>query len=177
MDGQHLNLCLAKEDNKTLLTQFIHSCISEICCSSGPTYSQFFNIGWTEDEYNYIHKILLVLFNNPAVLHLDDTKMPAEFFHVPENVQVIILDCLKIRRDQLLKALAFNHSQKQTATMIDFDWRLKLVMGSSKMSSLKEPLLQLDLRVKEKDQEEILDIEMNREELDGFIKTLEAANV
>ncbi|XP_015112024.1 COMM domain-containing protein 8 [Diachasma alloeum] len=177
MDGENLNSCLTREENNNLLTQFLHSCVSEVCGSSGPEYSHFSKMGWTEDEYSYTHKILLTLFNKPAVLHLDDAKMPQQFFHMPENVQTIILSCLKIRRDQLAKALAFNHSQKQTATMMDFDWRLKMVMGSSKVSSLKEPLLQLDLRVKEKGEEEILGIEMNREELDSFIKTLEAASV
>ncbi|XP_063990281.1 COMM domain-containing protein 8-like isoform X2 [Diachasmimorpha longicaudata] len=174
--NNNLNSCLIREDNNDLLTQFLHACISEVCGSSAPEYSHFSKMGWPEDEFNYTHKILLTLFNKPAVLHLDDAKMPQEFFHMPENVQTLILSCLKIRREQLWRTLAFNHSQNQTSTMIDFDWRLKMVMGSSKVSSLKEPLLQLDLRVKEKGEEDILGIEMNRGELDSFIKTLEAAN-
>uniref|UniRef100_A0A6V7J997 COMM domain-containing protein n=1 Tax=Bracon brevicornis TaxID=1563983 RepID=A0A6V7J997_9HYME len=51
-----------------------------------------------------------------------------------------------------------------------------MIMGSSKVSSLKEPVVQLDLRVKEKELERILDIEMNRDELDSFIRILEDAN-
>lgn len=47
-------------------------------------------------------------------------------------------------------------------------------MGSSKMASVKEPLLQIDLIFEEKEKEQILGLELNKEELDLLITTLEA---
>lgn len=47
-------------------------------------------------------------------------------------------------------------------------------MGSSKIASIKEPLLQLDLIYEEKKKEKILELELNKEELDLLINTLEA---
>lgn len=47
-------------------------------------------------------------------------------------------------------------------------------MGSSKMASLREPLLQLDLMVEEKENERLLGIELNKDELDMVINSLES---
>lgn len=99
--------------------------------------------------------------------------MPQEFFQVPESLQAKILSCLRIRQESLAKALTTELSQNNTPTIVDFDWRLKMIMGSSKVASLREPLLQLDLRVVEKKKESIIGLEMNKEELDIFIKALE----
>lgn len=50
---------------------------------------------------------------------------------------------------------------------------LQLVMGSSKLASLREPLLQLDLILESKDSKRILDLELSKDELDTFINTME----
>lgn len=46
-------------------------------------------------------------------------------------------------------------------------------MGSSKLASLREPLLQLDLILESKDSKRILDLELSKDELDTFINTME----
>lgn len=46
-------------------------------------------------------------------------------------------------------------------------------MGSSKLASLREPLLQLDLILESKDSKHILDLELSKDELDTFINTME----
>lgn len=52
-------------------------------------------------------------------------------------------------------------------------YMLQLVMGSSKLASLREPLLQLDLILENKNSKRILDFELNKDELDTFINTME----
>lgn len=47
-------------------------------------------------------------------------------------------------------------------------------MGSSKLASLREPLLQLDLMLESKNSKRILDMELNKDELDTFINTMES---
>lgn len=46
-------------------------------------------------------------------------------------------------------------------------------MGSSKLASLREPLLQLDLILESKNSKRILDLELSKDELDTFINTME----
>lgn len=59
----------------------------------------------------------------------------------------------------------------------DFDWKLKWVIGSSSLSSLREPILQMDLHTKQiKDETVIKDtvnFEMNIVELNTFINAIE----
>ena len=47
-------------------------------------------------------------------------------------------------------------------------------MGSSKLAFLREPLLQLDLMLESKNSKRILDMELNKDELDTFISTMES---
>lgn len=47
-------------------------------------------------------------------------------------------------------------------------------MGSSKLASLREPLLQLDLMLESKNSKRILDMELNKDELDTFISAMES---
>lgn len=46
-------------------------------------------------------------------------------------------------------------------------------MGSSKMASLRESLLQLDLIVEDKESQRIITLELNKDELDTMINSLE----
>ncbi|KAG7511189.1 hypothetical protein JOB18_042948 [Solea senegalensis] len=62
------------------------------------------------------------------------------------------------------------------ATLQDFDWQLKLALSSDKISSLHTPLLSLNLDVRENGHLQPVTVEMNREELNTLISSLEAAN-
>lgn len=46
-------------------------------------------------------------------------------------------------------------------------------MGSSKMASLRESLLQLDLIVEDKESRRTINLELNKDELDTMINSLE----
>ncbi|CAL7934625.1 unnamed protein product [Xylocopa violacea] len=100
--------------------------------------------------------------------------MPQEYHELPEQIQQSILSCLKVRREQLTDALLREHSKEKHDTVTDFDWRLKLVMGSSKLASLREPLLQIDLIVENKESKHVLGLELNKDELDTFINAMES---
>ncbi|KAK0089657.1 hypothetical protein PV325_006080 [Microctonus aethiopoides] len=175
MEMSKINFLLDKDEIRDLLNDFFYSCINEICGCKGPTYQQFIKIGWNEDEYNDIRTLICNLFTNPTLLYLDKTKLPQEFLEFSENIQVQMFDCLKEKQKYLVNALMKKYSQKNIQTLIDFDWRLKVILGSSEVASLREPLLQLDLRVMENEAENIVDLELNKNELDHLIKVLEAA--
>ncbi|KAG8035228.1 hypothetical protein G9C98_001718 [Cotesia typhae] len=99
------------------------------------------------------------------------------FFTNPVNendfTQRKIIICLTVRLEKLTNVLVSEALQRERSTMIDFDWRIKMIMGSSHVASLKQPIVQLDLFVKDKGAKEIVNVEMDRDQLDSFIKTLE----
>ncbi|CAK9830374.1 COMM domain-containing protein 8 [Anthophora retusa] len=150
---QTLYLNLFSEDKIHVLKELLHACVDEICGKPGPNYHKF----------------------NPASLYLTEEKMPQEYHELPEQIQHNILTCLKVRREQLTDALLKEYSKEIHETVIDFDWRLKLVMGSSKLATLREPLLQLDLTTENKaSKKRTLGLEMNKDELDMFINAMES---
>ncbi|XP_033231432.1 COMM domain-containing protein 8-like [Belonocnema kinseyi] len=173
---RNLNDSIFSEENCNVLNQLMHACADEICGYPSPTYEQFNNsMEWTKEEYDTAHRIISSILNNPVCLYLNEERMPLEYHALPEQVQQRICSCLKVRREQLTDALLRKQSKNCVPTLRDFDWRLKLVMGSSKMASLREPLLQLDLMVEEKENERLLGMELNKDELDMVINSLESA--
>lgn len=61
----------------------------------------------------------------------------------------------------------------------DFYWKLNVVLGSDSMTQINEPLLDLDLNINEQkdgtQSQNIVSLELNREELTQVINTLEEA--
>ncbi|XP_031829345.1 COMM domain-containing protein 8 [Nomia melanderi] len=173
--AQPLYLNLFSEDKVHVLKELLHACVDEICGRPGPSYHKFANsIDWSREEYEETYKLISTLLRNPACLYLVEEKMPPEYHELPEHIQQSILTCLKVRREQLTNALLKEYSKEENDTLVDFDWRLKLVMGSSKLASLREPLLQLDLMVENKDRKRILGLELNKDELETFINVMES---
>ncbi|KZC14100.1 PREDICTED: COMM domain-containing protein 8-like [Dufourea novaeangliae] len=172
--GQPLYLNLFSEDKIQVLEELLHACVDEICGRPGPSYHRFTSsIDWSREEYEETYKLISMLLRNPACLYLTEEKMPQEYHDLPEHIQQSILTCLKVRRDQLTNALLKECSKEKHETLVDFDWRLKLVMGSSKLASLREPLLQLDLMIENKEKKRILGLELNKDELETFINAVE----
>lgn len=173
--AQSLYINLFSEDKSNILKELLHACVDEICGRPGPSYHKFINsMDWNKAEYEGIYKLISSLLRNPASLYMVEEKMPQEYHELPEQVQQNILTCLKVRREQLTNALLRKHYKRTLPTVIDSDWRLKLIMGSSKMVSLRESLLQLDLIVEDTESRYIINLELNKDELDTVINTLEA---
>lgn len=172
--AQSLLLNLFGDDKIHALKELLHACVDEICGRPGPSYHRFANsVDWSRQEYEETYKSISILLRNPACLYLLDEKMPQEYHELPDPIQQNLLTCLKARREHLADALLKDHSKEKYETLIDFDWRLKLVMGSSKLSSLRESLLQLDLVVENRNAKRILSLELNKDELETFINAVE----
>ncbi|KAM7376724.1 hypothetical protein PAMP_006435 [Pampus punctatissimus] len=87
-----------------------------------------------------------------------------------------VLNVLKGRWEEIRHALLDRTNSISSATLQDFDWQLKLALSSDKISSLQTPLLSLSLDVRENGALQPITVEMNREELNTLISSLEAAN-
>ncbi|KAG8013436.1 COMM domain-containing protein 8 [Nibea albiflora] len=87
-----------------------------------------------------------------------------------------VLSVIRARREEIRRALLDRTNSISSATLQDFDWQLKLALSSDKISSLHTPLLSLSLDVRENMALRSVTMEMNREELNTLISSLEAAN-
>ncbi|XP_015591600.1 COMM domain-containing protein 8 [Cephus cinctus] len=166
-------LARINEDN---LNQLIHACIDEVCGYPGLSHQPFANnVDLNKDEYIVVHKLFLRILSNPAILHPNEEKVLEEYYQdFPSEVQRSLLKCLRARRNQMSAVFFKKHAKKFATTLMDFNWRLILLMGSSKIASLKEPVLQLDLLVEDQQDDRIVGIELNRDELDSLINVLES---
>ncbi|KAL7296704.1 hypothetical protein TKK_0010118 [Trichogramma kaykai] len=170
------NCILFAENNQVELLKFVHSCMDEVCNLAGPTYKQFKQIGWSKEEFKKVHTFFITLFYNPACLFIDDEKkMPFQYQLISKHVKVVLLKSLRLHRNQITDSLLQKYSSKHFSTLDNYDWRLKYIMGSSKMISVKEPLLQLDLSFHENRNHKVLELELNKTELNLLINTIETA--
>uniref|UniRef100_A0A672YH28 COMM domain containing 8 n=1 Tax=Sphaeramia orbicularis TaxID=375764 RepID=A0A672YH28_9TELE len=111
--------------------------------------------------------------------HLQFSKIHPKFQTTPILLQLdppAVLKVLNGRRDELRRALLRRTHHISSAVLQDFDWQLKLSLSSSQISSLQTPLLSLSLDVREGGATRPVTMEMNREELNTLISSLEAAN-
>lgn len=87
-------------------------------------------------------------------------------------------DCYEIRKSEIQRAVTTECLAKSDSPVVtDFDWKLKWVVGSSSLSSLREPILQMDFHTKQiKDgflKKDIINFEMNIVELNTFINAIQ----
>ncbi|XP_060728182.1 COMM domain-containing protein 8 isoform X1 [Tachysurus vachellii] len=87
-----------------------------------------------------------------------------------------ILQCVNARQEEIRQALVDRTNRICSTQLDDFNWQLKLALSSDKLSSLNTPLLNLCLDLTENGIQRGVTIEMNKEELNTLITTLEAAN-
>ncbi|XP_012283761.1 COMM domain-containing protein 8-like [Orussus abietinus] len=157
------------------LNQFLHACIDEICDYSRVAYEDFSTtINWSREEYDTAYALISTLLQNPVLLYLSEEKASLEYLELPEEVRSCVVNCLKLRQEQLTNVLIRKASKKILPTLTDFDWRLRLLMGSSKLATLREPVLQLDLIVEDRKERNIVGMELNKEELETVINALES---
>ncbi|PSN36265.1 hypothetical protein C0J52_22620 [Blattella germanica] len=98
--------------------------------------------------------------------------------------QEIVLECLSVRQKDIQNILFQEKCAISGPVLQDFDWKVKWVMGSSKSSSLREPLLSLDLHLSEGRNlrkngiginKKTVSLELDKEELNKLISILEKA--
>lgn len=75
------------------------------------------------------------------------------------------------RRNDLVKTMKkLTVSELSQAYLHDFDWKLHLVIASDKCSSIREPVLLLNLRVKKQNINRDILVELTRDDLDKILK-------
>ncbi|KAJ1214992.1 hypothetical protein NDU88_002602 [Pleurodeles waltl] len=114
---------------------------------------------------------LSAVIDSQATLHIVQ-----QLEKVSKKHQDTIIKCVKSRKEEIRHALLERVTAMSSAQLQDFDWQLKLALSSDKISALQMPLVNLDLDVRENNEIKSVSIEMNKEELQSLISSLEAAN-
>ncbi|XP_057312091.1 COMM domain-containing protein 8-like [Hydractinia symbiolongicarpus] len=74
------------------------------------------------------------------------------------------------------RALVEETAKISHSTLKDVNWQVKLVMSSDKLSTIKEPLVNVEFDLQTEDGNKKTTLEMNKAEFKDFIESLEAAN-
>ncbi|MBN3294082.1 COMD8 protein, partial [Polypterus senegalus] len=107
---------------------------------------------------------------------MNDEELQQSLSGLDSSHQQAIFHCLQSRREEIRHSLIEKTNAISTSQLQDFDWQLKLALSSDKISALQAPLVNLDLDIKENGAITPLSIEMNKDELQNLISSLEAAN-
>lgn len=127
------------------------------------------DIEWTRTDLEKARNLIQSLYQTRLKSEGSDFELQG----VSREVRETLEKCYSVRKDDILQAVVRKSVLESGVENLveNFDWRIKWVMGSSKMASLREPLLQMNLHcVKDS-----LECEMNIEKLDVLINELEKA--
>ncbi|XP_032883994.1 COMM domain-containing protein 8 isoform X2 [Amblyraja radiata] len=155
--------------------RFIHRIIDGICGHALPRFRDYGNV-WSLVEWMEVLEEATAFIKHACSKHLSDEEVQQQLDGLSAAHQEAIFNCLKARKEELRWALIENTNSVTSAQLQDFDWQLKLPLSSDKIAFLQTPLLNLDLNVKENGVLKPVTIEMDKEELQTLIHSLEAAN-
>ncbi|XP_051472720.1 COMM domain-containing protein 8 isoform X2 [Apus apus] len=155
--------------------EFLHKIIDGICGRAYPRYQDYGSI-WSLSEWMEVLEEARTYFKTAVGKNIPDEEAAQQINELNSNYQEVITKCLKGRKEEIRHALVERVNAISSAQLQDFDWQLKLALSSDKISMLQMPLLNLDLDVRENGEIKPISIEMNKEELQNLISTLEAAD-
>ncbi|XP_061209106.1 COMM domain-containing protein 8 isoform X1 [Neopsephotus bourkii] len=155
--------------------EFLHKIVDGICGRAYPRYQDYGNI-WSLLEWMEVLEETGTYFKTAVGKSISDEEAAQQINELNSSYQEAITKCLKGRKEEIRNALVERVNAISSAQLQDFDWQLKLALSSDKISMLQMPLLNLDLDVRENGEIKPVSIEMNKEELQNLINSLEAAN-
>ncbi|KAI5188246.1 Comm Domain-Containing Protein 8 [Manis pentadactyla] len=155
--------------------QLLHKIIDGLCGQAYPLYQDYHSV-WDSAEWNHVLEDIAKFFKAVVGKNLSDEEVFQQLNQLNSLHQEAVMKCLKSRKDEIKKTLLEEIVDISSAQLQDFDWQLKLALSSDKIATLQMPLLNLHLDVKENGEVKTYSVEMNKEELQNLINSLEAAN-
>ncbi|KAM4808947.1 COMM domain-containing protein 8 [Rhinophrynus dorsalis] len=155
--------------------QFFHKVIDGVCGRAQPRFQDYGNV-WSLREWLAVLEDSSKFFKTSVGRDEASEEVVNQLSGLSAEHQEAILKCLRSRKPEIEEALVENMCAMSSAYLQDFDWQLKLALSSDKLSTLQMPLVNLDLDISENGSVTPVSIEMNKEELQNLINSLEAAN-
>ncbi|KAK5856961.1 hypothetical protein PBY51_010235 [Eleginops maclovinus] len=155
--------------------KFCHRVVDGLCGREPPRRSDH-GTTWSPEEWLQLLDSLSAFFRLAVGSNSSEEEVLGGLADVGSSHAEAVLSVLRARREEIRDALLDRTNSISSATLQDFDWQLRLSLSSDKISSLHTPLLSLSLDVREDAALRSVTMEMNREELNTLISSLEAAN-
>ncbi|XP_041453959.1 COMM domain-containing protein 8-like [Lytechinus variegatus] len=157
------------------MEKLLHQIADSLAGHHRPRYQDYGKI-WSLDEWFQVTQSCEMYLK--MTVKKDSTKddMKSALNGLSQDVQDQLMECVSIRRDDLKKALIGNTATISQSHLTDFDWKLKLAMSSDKISSVQEPLVSLDLSLTEDGTNRLVSLELDKQELQKLVSSLETAN-
>ncbi|XP_068451595.1 COMM domain-containing protein 8 [Clinocottus analis] len=152
-----------------------HKVVDGLCGREPPCRGDY-SAPWSPEDWLELLSSLSALFRLAVGNNSSDEEVLAGLEDVGSSHAKAVLNVLRARREEIRNALLDRTNSISSTTLQDFDWQLKLALSSDKISSLHTPLLSLSLDVRENRALQSVTMEMNRDELNTLISSLEAAN-
>lgn len=110
----------------------------------------------------------------------EDYKISEKLSEMGTEKVNIVEDCFNIRKSDILSKLQTEILSKLDNPLVtNFDWKVNWIIGSSSLSSIREPIIPVDFSTLHSKNNEnirnIINFEMNSNELDCFTNQLENA--
>lgn len=155
--------------------KFCHRVVDGLCGREPPRRSEH-STTWSPEEWLQLLDSLSAFYRRAVGSDSSEEEVLGGLADVSSSHAEAVLSVLRARREEIHHALLDRTNSISSAMLQDFDWQLKLSLSSDKISSLHTPLLSLSLDVREDAALRSVTMEMNREELNTLISSLEAAN-
>lgn len=147
------------------VTKLLHGLVDGVC-KRGHLHYQDYDQTWSLEEWFDLVEAVEGLMKAAV----------REPLNKDQEYQSVFLEVINARRPDIHQQLITDTNLISKSTLKDFDWQIKLAMASDKLSSIQEPLLNLDLDVQNEVSTEIHSLELTREDLKNLISSLEGAN-
>ncbi|XP_068195697.1 COMM domain-containing protein 8 [Antennarius striatus] len=145
-------------------------------CGRDPPARGYYSATWSLEEWQEVLTSLTALFRLAVEKNSSDEEVQVGLSDLGSDHAEAVLSVLRARQEEIRCGLLQRTNLISSAALQDLDWQLKLALSSDKISSLHTPLLSLCLDVRENGILRSVTLEMDREELNTLISSLEAAN-
>ncbi|CAG9817340.1 unnamed protein product [Phaedon cochleariae] len=170
---QDFSPLLQVSDTHTV-SKFLHESVDDMIGKRKMTY-QNYNSGdmeWTEKDYDTTKKSIQNLYSKSII---EDNFIIDS--HLPVDLHEALKNCFQMRKNEIFQALAKDAVLKNGNNLVEnIDWKLKWILGSSDLATLREPLLQLSLHCirknSEKNEKNIVPVEVDLNQVDQLIMEL-----
>uniref|UniRef100_A0A3B3RNN0 COMM domain containing 8 n=1 Tax=Paramormyrops kingsleyae TaxID=1676925 RepID=A0A3B3RNN0_9TELE len=144
--------------------KFLHRVVDGVCGRSPPKMADY-GTRWSLTEWMELLDALSAIFRLAVGKNIPDKEVKESLAELDSSYSDAILSCLKARHEEIRQSLV----ERTNAVS-------SLALSSDKISTLQTPLLNLSLDIREGGAVRPVSIEMNREELQSLVSSLEGAN-
>lgn len=163
-----------KLENLEHLPEFLHECVNCFSAQKTPNFDIDCSgdTEWSQEELARTREKIQNFFRQNAFSQ--KFSLPSD---LSENVKSAFENVSKIRHKDILNSIIKENLINNGHNLVEnLDWKLKWILGSSKLSILREPVCQVELRYASAEKglmsKKVIHFEANLEKLDEIISLL-----